>query len=316
MSGVYVGFDIGGTKCAAIIGRKEEEKPVLLSRSAFPTPRTQEEAMDRLCKLARENSNGERILGVGISAGNPMDAEKGMLLNPPNLPGWTGVSLTQWATRELNAPAILENDANACALAEWQWGAGKGSNRMVFITFGTGFGAGLILDGKLYRGACGNAGELGHWRLSEFGPSGYGKQGSFEGFCSGGGLRQLAVTIGEGYVQRGEKPSYWGAEEISAKTVALAARAGDQAAQEVFILCGQRLGQGLALLVDLLNPDCIVLGSIYARCEDLLCEPMLKALKAEALYDSVAALKVLPAELGEQIGDYAALLLAVQASHI
>ena len=101
----------------------------------------------------------------------------------------TDLAWTERIAEALGAPAFMENDANACALAEWRWGAGQGCRSMAFLTFGTGLGAGLILDGRLYRGACGMAGELGHWRLSDYGPTGYGKEGSFEGFCSGGGIR-------------------------------------------------------------------------------------------------------------------------------
>ena len=174
---------------------------------------------------------------------------------------------------------MLENDANACALAEWRWGAGKGSRLMAFLTFGTGLGAGIVADGHILRGASGDAGELGHWRLMEFGPSGYGKTGSFEGFCSGGGLRQLALTVGERYRQNGNMPGYPLSPTVSAKETAEAARAGDPAALEVFGLCADALGRGLSLLLDFLNPDCVVLGSIYARCQDLL-EPRMGALEA------------------------------------
>jgi len=314
MSGLYAGFDIGGTKCAVAIGRDTDGgRPQILTRQAFPTPPTLEEAMTRLCALAREACGGEPISGVGISAGNPMDAQNGILLNPPNLPGWSQVSLTKWASDALHAPAVLENDANACALAEWRWGAGIGFSNLVFLTFGTGMGAGLILNGSLYRGVLGNAGEVGHWRLREIGPVGYGKQGSFEGFCSGGGLAQLAKTIGLGYLQKGVTPAYWNAGRIDVKTVADAARAGDTAANETFSLCGRMLGQGLALLVDVLNPECIVIGSIYARCTDLLRPALEETLKADALSDSAKACALLPAKLGERLGDYAALSLAMQA---
>lgn len=314
MKGVVTGFDIGGTKCAVSTGVEEGEGIRLICREAFPTPATQEEAMVRMCAMARDQAQGEAILGVGLSAGNPMDAEKGMLLNPPNLPGWTGVSLTNWASRELGAPAKLENDANACALAEWRWGAGRGVKNMVFITFGTGCGAGLILDGRLYRGPLGNAGELGHWRLREYGPTGYGKPGSLEGFCSGGGIRQLALTIGESYRQRGLPCPWMESGEVSARTVAQAAREGDPAAREVYDLCGRRLGQGLALVIDLLNPERVVIGSIFARAGDLLIPAMERSLKEEALADSLAACAIVPAELGERLGDCAALALAAEAA--
>ena len=311
---VYVGFDIGGTKCAVSTGRERDGGIEILSRDEVPTPAAQEDAMTLMCRMARSQAGSEEILGVGLSAGNPMDAAKGMLLNPPNLPGWTGVSLTGWAEEVLGAPARLENDANACALAESRWGAGRGFRNMVFLTFGTGFGAGLILDGRLYRGATGNAGEVGHWRLQSCGPSGYGKLGSFESFCSGGGIRQLALMVGERYRQIGKPCAYLNAEEISARTVAQAARAGDEAAREVFSLSAEMLGQGLALIVDLLNPDAIVIGSIYARSSDLIERTMRKALFNEALSDSAEVCRILPAALGDSIGDYAALAIAVHAA--
>ena len=208
---LLIGFDVGGTKCAVLSGYEEDGRLHILRREAFPTPVSQMEAIDRMTALAAELAAdaGEPIAAIGISAGSPMDADKGMLLNPPNLPGWTGISMTDIATQRLGAPARMENDANACALAEWRWGAGRGTQNMAFLTFGTGLGAGLILDNRLYRGTNGNAGEVGHMRLSEFGPSGYGKEGSFEGFCSGGGISQLAGTLGRRALQNGRKPAYY-----------------------------------------------------------------------------------------------------------
>ena len=305
MSKLLVGLDIGGTKCAVITGRLDEQGAITITgREAFPTPKTQEEAIQKLGDLAEQMTGGEPIAAIGISAGNPMDTEKGMLLNPPNLPGWTGISMTDRMTERFHAPARMENDANACALAEYHLGAGKGCTNMVFITFGTGFGAGLVLDGRLYRGTTGCAGELGHWRLSEDGPSGYGKLGSFEGFCSGGGMAQLAQTVAMRYIQNGNPPAY---QAFDVKTVAQAARAGDPAALEVFEICGKKLGQGLALVCDLLDVERIVLGSIYARCEDLLAAPMHRAMDCEILPSKT---QIVPAALGEEIGDYAALTIA------
>jgi len=311
---VYVGLDIGGTKCAVSIGANEGQGIRILKREAIITPPNQAEAMAAMIALAKGLAQGQHVAGAGISAGGPLDAEAGMLLSPPNLPGWRDVSLTAQVSAALHAPCVLENDANACALAEWRWGAGQGSRVMVFLTFGTGLGAGIVIDGRIHRGATGDAGELGHWRLTGFGPSGYGKAGSFEGYCSGGGIRQLAMIIGEQHRQRGSIPAYLQSEKYDAKTVADAARGGDAAAQEVFQVCGDALGRGLSLLVDFLNPDRIVLGSVYARCEDLLTLPMQAALREECLPRTLAACHIVPAALGETIGDYAALALARQAS--
>ena len=311
---VLVGLDIGGTKCAVSIGQEDQGGLRLLAREEIPTPREQTVAMDQLCTLAARLLNSAVPVGIGISAGGPLDAAKGVLHNPPNLPGWKDVSLTAFATQRLHAPAALENDANACALAEWRWGAGKGSHTMAFLTFGTGLGCGIVLDGQLLRGATGDAGEVGHWRLSGQGPAGYGKIGSFEGFCSGGGLRQLATTIAERERQAGRVPAYANGEPISARTVAQAALAGDAAAREVFSECGEWLGRGLALLIDFLNPDRIVIGSIYTRSQALL-EPSMRAVLArEALPRALDACSIVAAQLGDRIGDYAALALAAKAA--
>ena len=313
--GCLIGLDIGGTKCAVSVGEANGDQLSILAREAIATPKDQSDAMDQLCIMAERLSQGQKIDGVGISAGGPLDAETGMLQNPPNLPGWQGISLTQLVSNRLSSPCKLENDANACALAEWRWGAGKGSRVMAFLTFGTGLGAGIVIDGKILRGATGDAGELGHWRLAQYGPSGYGKIGSFEGFCSGGGIRQLAQLIGEQYRQRGIMPAYWGVGLPDARVVAEAARAGDPAACEVYAVCGEMLGRGLGLLVDFFNPDRVVLGSIFARCGDLLTQPMQSTLAQEALPRAVRACSIVPATLGDSIGDYAALALAAEASH-
>ncbi len=306
----WVGFDIGGTKCAVCTGVEESGGPRVLDRREIPTPAAQEEAMARMCEMALSMTRGVRVLGAGISTGGPLDRARGVLLCPPNLPGWCGASWTERVSQALGAPAAMENDANACALAEWRWGAGRGCRSMAFLTFGTGLGAGLILDGRLYRGACGMAGELGHWRLSEFGPAGYGKAGSFEGFCSGGGIRQLAQTLMAREKQKGA-PVRLDPDALSARAVALAAREGDPLALEILTCSARQLGRGLALLVDLINPERIVIGSVYARCEELMRPEMLRALAAEALPASLAACRVLPAALGDGIGDFAALSIAM-----
>lgn len=138
------------------------------------------------------------IAGIGISCGGPLDSRRGVILSPPNLPGWDEVPVKAYFERETGAPAMLRNDADACAVAEWRYGAGRGCRNMVFLTFGTGFGAGLILNGALYSGSCDMAGEIGHIRAPgdpAYRPVGYGKSGSFEGYCSGGGIAELGRAI-------------------------------------------------------------------------------------------------------------------------
>jgi len=176
----YWGLDIGGTKTAFIRGDGEGH---ILSRQEMTT-RSAENWEALLLALLPKVGQPQAI---GVSCGNPLDSEKGLIISPPNLPGWDNVPITAWLSERYHAPAYLENDANACALAERRFGAGKGCRNMIFLTFGTGFGAGLILDGRLYRGTNVMAGEIGHVRYAQGGPEGYGKAGSYEGFCSGGG---------------------------------------------------------------------------------------------------------------------------------
>ena len=289
----YIGFDIGGTKCAACLGAKREGGIDIIAKRAFPTPGTWREAVEALFRAAEEllGTHGEPVSACGFSCGGPLDSASGVVMSPPNLPGWDNVPLVRLAEERFHAPAFLENDANACALAEWRWGAGQGAHSMAFLTFGTGLGAGLILDDRLLRGANGNAGEVGHIRLAAFGPAGYGKEGSFEGFCSGGGIAQLAGMSAREAVQRAD--------------------AGDGAMRAALRQSAEKLGLCLALLIDLLNPERIVIGSIYARAERYFRQDALRVVEREALRRSSAACQILPAQLGDAIGDYAALSVAI-----
>jgi glucokinase len=254
---------------------------------------------------------------IGISCGGPLDSQNGVILGPPNLPGWDRVEIVKILENHYGVPVKLQNDANACAVAEWKFGAGKGAENVIFLTFGTGFGAGLILDGKLYSGTNGNAGEVGHIRLAKDGPVGYGKAGSFEGFCSGGGLAQLGRTLAERRLAEGTPTAFCKSREeldnITAKLLAEYASAGDPDAKAVFDLCARRLGEGLSLIVDIINPDRIVIGSIYERCEELLAPGMNEVLRREALSPALEVCRVVPASLGDRIGDVAALSVAIDS---
>lgn len=181
---------------------------------------------------------------------------------------------------------------------------------MIFLTFGTGLGAGLILDGKLYSGTNDNAGEVGHIRLEDDGPEGYNKKGSFEGFCSGGGIAKLGEIYTEKAIKNGIVPSFAGGK-ISAKTIAEAADNGDETAIEIYKVCGEKLGKGLAVLIDILNPERIVIGSIFARSENLLWQYAKEVIDNEALTVSASVCEVVPATFGDKVGDYAAIGVAL-----
>lgn len=315
----YIGIDIGGTKCAVVRG---DERGTVTAKVKFPTTTPAEtlaSIYETTLRLLEEGKTaGETPVAIGVSCGSPMDSRRGIIQEPPNLLGWKDVHITEELTSSTGLPAFLCNDANACALAEWRFGAGQGVRNMVFCTFGTGFGAGLILDGKLYAGENDNAGEIGHIRLDTDGPMGYYKIGSVEGFCSGGGLRKLGQRYALRAIQEGMTPAYCPTvndlDSVTALSMANAAHADppDPTALAVWAECGHRLGYALAILVDLLNPARIVLGSIYARSADLLCDAMNEVLRQECLAPNLSVCEVVPAALTETVGDIAALTVAIE----
>ncbi len=314
---MILGFDIGGTKCAAITAKWENGGILILGKDKVSTDLSipAEKMVEKLIELADKLLGGEAPEAIGVSCGGPLDSRKGIILGPPNLPGWDYVPIKEQLEKHYHVKANLQNDANACAVAEWKFGAGKGVDNMVFLTFGTGLGAGLILDGRLYSGSNDNAGEVGHIRLDRFGPVGYGKAGSFEGFCSGGGITQLGYTLALEAIQCGAHPLYFRdgmtLRDISARSIAEAARAGDETAIRVYKTCAEQLGRGLSILIDILNPQRIVIGSVFARTHDLLWADTQKMIEQEALSHAAQCCEVVPAALGEQIGDFAAVATAL-----
>ncbi|MHC6203717.1 ROK family protein [Breznakiellaceae bacterium SP9] len=299
MKKCYIALDIGGTKTAVSLW---EGETTLLQKIQFPTLGSPDDvivkvlaAIDQVTTAASVETS--RLAALGISCGGPLDSKRGLILSPPNLPGWDAVPLVSLLQEKTGLPCFLENDANACALAEWYWGAGRGYRDMAFLTFGTGLGCGLILNGQLYRGAGDLAGEVGHIRIAEDGPEGYGKRGSWEGYCSGGGLSRL-------YAERTGRTE-------TGKYICDAAAAGEPEALKVINGCAFYLGRGLSLLIDILNPQCIVLGSIFVRSEGLFRPLMESIIARETLAASRGQCVILPARLGELLGDKAALGVAI-----
>ncbi|MDR1420533.1 MAG: ROK family protein [Treponema sp.] len=308
-----LGLDIGGTKTALSLWRCPpsggpdavldlSRGGSLVKKAGFPTEGGPHRVLEKAAALAGDLMeeaalDGSSVSSLGISCGGPLDSRRGLILSPPNLPGWDEVPVTALLGKETGLPCFLENDANACALAEWYWGAGRGCSDMAFLTFGTGLGCGLILDGRLYRGSGDLAGEVGHIRIAEDGPEGYGKRGSWEGYCSGGGISRMYAEL----TGRGETGKY----------VCEAAGRGEAEALEVIKKSAFYLGRGLSLLVDILNVRRIVIGSIFARSESLFRPIMEKVIEEEALGAARKQCEILPAELGECLGDMAALGVAI-----
>ena len=319
-----IGFDIGGTKCACILGWTDnpDTEMVIVDKIKFPTGTGPDVVIAELFKSAEiiMNRNGlenQDISGIGISCGGPLDSRNGIILSPPNLPGWDNIHIVKMTENHFGIRTLVQNDANACAIAEWKYGAGRGFNNIVFLTFGTGMGAGLILDGRLYSGTTDLAGEVGHIRLSENGPVGFGKEGSFEGWCSGGGIAQLGQIYARKEIQMGRHPLYCNSledlETVTAKSIADAAYQGDKTAVMVYNTVAEYLGKGLATIIDIINPQVIILGSIYGRTRSLIEKEMMRAVEKESISYSYTSCRIVTAGLGEQIGDMAALTLGVES---
>lgn len=297
-----IGLDIGGTKCAISTGEPVGDTIKFLSREEFPTTglawrQVLGEFARRIDCIVSSNSNSDfQLSSIGISCGGPLDSKRGVVMSPPNLPGWDNVPVVEFFHERFGVPVAIQNDANACALAEYLYGSGKGVRNLIFMTFGTGLGAGIIIDGRLYSGANDNAGEIGHIRLAPTGPVGYNKAGSAEGFCSGAGIARLAK------IRKGL--------DLTTKEIFARVRSGDADCTEVFRESARHLATILAYTIDILNPEVIALGGVFMRNADLFMPVVEPILREEALPGALDVCRIVPAALGENIGDYAALAVA------
>ena len=287
----YIGYDIGGTKCAVSLGSIENDNITVMGKRQFPTGGT---PYDVLAKMAEEmelllSEHGLKfsdVVRAGISCGGPLDSVRGVILSPPNLPGWDEIPATDFLFERTGVETRLQNDANACAVAEWKFGAGRGASNMAFLTFGTGLGAGLILDGRLYSGASDMA-----------------------------GIARTGIAAVKKAMENGQKPALYDAvdgdlEKITARLIAEMANEGDEFCKEIYASCGRRLGMLLSFMMDMINPEVIVLGGVFMRSGHLIRPAMEQVIAEEALPHASKVCRVLPAGLGESIGDYAALSVA------
>lgn len=305
---------MGGTKTAVVEGTRDAQ---ILQRYDLATEGQRPfrqgfihiaERLERAIEKAERS--GRQVIALSVSIGGPLRIEEGVLLNPPHLPGWHGVRLKDFLSKRLSGlPVYIEHDGNAGALAEYHFGVGKNRHdlrHLIFLTFGTGLGAGLIVNGQVVYGASDTAGEVGHFRLAQQGPVSYGKAGSWEGFASGAGMVRLACRM---------FPHRWSAD-TSTQELVNEMLADDPEALAVAAEMGTWLGRGMALLVDAFNPQIIVLGSLAVVLGERVLASARRALSEEALLQAVAACEVLPAALGKRIGDVAALMAALSRPEI
>lgn len=301
-SDLLLGIDVGGTKTALVVGTTEG---TVLDRCQFASDAAR--GYQAMLEDIRDNAKAlinahPTIKAIGAVAGGPLDAERGLVLAPPHLPGWDGVPFAD-DLGELGLPVRIEHDAKAGALAEWLFGAGRGCTDLVFLTLGTGIGAGIIANGQLLRGAGNAAGEIGHWRLRKTGPDFYGKRGALEGLASGAGVAAFA---------REHYPETLG-ELRDARELAERAERGEVEARQAIAAAGEVLGEALALIIDLLAPQRVVLGSLARRLGQRFTGPMHDVVVRETLASTLANCRIVDGELGDRIGDLGALSVALEA---
>ena len=317
MKSHVVGIDIGGTKLAAVVADKDGNilqkvrKPTESEKGPQHTVRLLLGMVDEVLGLGELNRKD--ISGIGVSCGGPLDTKTGIIYSPPNLPGWDALPLKDMIESEFHIPTIIENDANASALAEARFGGGRGYDYVLYMTMSTGIGGGIVANGKIYHGANDSAGEVGHQILLPDGPlCGCGQYGCLEALCSGPSIARRAqeaigdqphtriLALAEGHLNR-----------VRSEHVLQAAREGDALAMALVEETAYYMGWGIANLVNILNPQIVLLGTIAVAAGDLLLDPIRRTVAEMAMQRPLEVVKIMPAELGDSIGDLAAISLVI-----
>jgi glucokinase len=305
---LYGAIDLGGTKVRALVADLEGNVAgydLRRSETDLGLESVLGRMSDSLAAAAAEAGTEVSALGaVGIASPGAIDSVRGVVAGAPQLPGWKDVPLVERMSERLGIPGYLENDATAAALGEHRYGAGRGTRQMLYITVSTGVGGGIIIDGDLYSGASGAAGELGHVIVDPDGPPcRWCGSGCVESFASGTNLARR----GEELVKSGEAPVL--AElartegRLSAETMVLAANGGDQAVREAFRRAGCYLGIAFAGFVNIFNPEAIVVGGGVARgAGELIMGPAREMMEAHAIAESLKHVRLEPAALGDRSG--------------
>lgn len=315
MGGLLLGLDIGGTKTAFVLADTSGE---IVGRSRRPTELTGDPRRDvasmaeaALALLPEAGASPADLVGAGASVPGPLDAEAGLLLQPPNMPGWERVPVRDWLAEAFGCPVALENDANAAALAEHRFGAGRGFDDVVYLTMSTGVGAGIVSGGRLVRGAGAGAGEIGHVPVEWPGAlCGCGRSGCLEAYVGGRCLarRLQRITPEDSLTAR----IAGGRESVTPVEWLEAARRGCPFALEELERFNAYLARGIVQLVFALDPGVVVLGTICVAAGEALClEPVRRKVRARVWPSFASRLRIEPAALGEDLPYRAALCAAL-----
>ncbi len=302
-----IGIDVGGTNVKIAL---VDTKGKIVYSNSVPTRAemgyeyTVNNIKQAIYDLLKETKlTTKDIEGIGFGFPGQVDYKAGIVRNAPNIPGWVEVPIAKLIEDEFKVPTRVDNDVRCAALGELKYGAGKGCENLICITVGTGIGSGLILNGKLVRGASNAAGEIGHIKLQmNDGPiCGCGDTGCLEAFASGPSI----VAMAEEYIKGGKSTKFRemaSGGQITPYIVCEAAKAGDPVAQRIFTITGEYIGIGLASVVNLLNPERIIIGGGVADAGDLLLAPLTETLKKRAMKIAGSAVEVVPAQLGNTAG--------------
>lgn len=299
-----LGLNIGGTTCSAVIG---DASGRIHERTNWPSHADggPHRMIDELVRQARQLlQQGGPVQAVGVAIGGPLDGNRGVILSPPNLPGWDRVPLADELERALDLPVRVEHDAAACALAEHLWGAGRGVERLAYLTCGTGFGVGIVIDGRPYYGVNGSPPEIGHVAYRDDGPEAFGKRGCFEAFASAASLTRLAAW---------RFPRRWSQQPPAPQEIAQLARQGDADALGVIDLNAVAVGDAAALLGDLLALRLILIGSLARYLGEAWIDRVRQRLEQQIGPWLAGACEVRAASLGDALQDCSALAAATRA---
>jgi len=313
--GYVLGVDFGATHLSLMLASLSaevlDELEVSIDITKGPDDCLSE--ADHLARelLSRSNLTFEQILAVGVGVPGPIVADAGMVLSPPIMPGWDRFPIRDTLQNRWGCPVSLSNDAELGALGEWAAGSGRGEQNLAYIKVGTGIGAGLLINGQIYRGVTGSAGEIGHLTIDENGPMcTCGSQGCLEALAGGRAIARMAQEAVRKN-KRTQLASISPVEKITALEVANAARHGDLVAQEILKQAGMHIGIAIAGMVNLFNPGLVVLGGGVAQIGDLFLEPMRQAVQKRSLPASVRAVRITTAVLGRRSSSMGAVIQAL-----
>ncbi len=313
-----IGIDVGGTNVKiALVDDKgkiiySNSSPTYANMGYEYTVNNIKQAIRDLMKETKTDS--KTIQGIGFDFPGQVDYKKGIVKLAPNIPGWVNVPIAKMIEDEFQIPTKIDNDVRCAALGELNFGAGKGCENFVCITVGTGVGSGLVVNGKLVRGAANAAGEIGHIKLQmNDGPiCGCGDTGCLEAFASGPSI----VAMAQDYLKSGKSTKFRelaGAEgEITPYLVAKAAEAGDPVARRIFEIIGTYLGMGLTSVINLLNPEKVIIGGGVAEAGELLLAPVRKTIQERAMVVARESVEIVPAQLGNSAGVIGASMLIAE----